>query len=154
MAPGKHAPAWPNMSQQLPNIVHFMAKSQRNQNLKPETSQTSHCCNTALPNGLWAAHRPPRHFRVRLPHKDTRTDISQKVILCGSVMKSTGKRPQTKSKPNSRGRLCASLRSRNAHGHFARAILGPFCGNLQVKGREPRVSTLIKYRPWLLLWGK
>ena len=45
-------------------------------------------------------------------------------------MKFTGKRPQTKSKPNSRGRLCASLRNRNAHGHLARAILGPFCAEI------------------------
>ena len=38
--------------------------------------------------------------------------------------------------------LCASLRSRNAHGHFARAIL---CGNLQGKCRArmrtPRLNT-------------
>ena len=36
------------------------------------------------------------------------------------MQKFTGKRPQTKSKQNSRRKLCASPRFRNAHGHDTR----------------------------------
>ena len=48
------------------------------------------------------------------------------------TLKFKGKRPQTKSKQNSRRKLCASLRSRNALGDFTTATL---CGNLQGKCR-------------------
>ena len=41
------------------------------------------------------------------------------------MRKFTGKRPQTKSKSNSGRELSASLRSRHAHGHLARAVLEP-----------------------------
>ena len=46
----------------------------------------------------------------------------------------TGKMRRPKIKENLRRRLCASLRSRNAIGHFTRALL---CRNLQIKGRRP-----------------
>ena len=68
---------------------------------------------------------------LREPAKSKCTWTSRKKSFYAEVkMKFTGKRPQTKRKPNSRGRLCASLRSRNAHGHFARAILGSFCAEI------------------------
>ena len=57
--------------------------------------------------------------------------------------------------------FCASLRSRNAHGHFGRAI---FCGNLQEKMTDPSVNTSIEHKTFTLtvrtpqgghtVWGK
>ena len=45
--------------------------------------------------------------------------------------------------PRQESTLCASLRSRNAHGHFTRAIL---CGNLQKKMPHTPATTSIKHR--------
>ena len=74
----------------------------------------------------------------------------------------SSKMRQTQITQNSHGRLCASLRSRNAHGQVTRAIL---CENLQDKMPEARWSNLIKHRPLPLpypyhkkcghtVWGK
>ena len=65
-----------------------------------------------------------------------------------------GKMPRPRRKQNSRGRLCASLRSRNTPGHVTKAIL---CGNLQGKCRAlawaPRSSTgLYPYRKNPSVW--
>ena len=46
----------------------------------------------------------------------------------------SGTMPQANIKQTPRRRLCASLRSRNAHGHRTRASL---CGNLQERSRKP-----------------
>ena len=46
----------------------------------------------------------------------------------------SGKMPQANIKQTPRRRLCASLRSRNAHGHRTRASL---CENLQERSRKP-----------------
>ena len=75
------------------------------------------------------------------PAKSKCTWTSHKKSFYAEVnMKLTGKRPQTKRKPNSRGRLCASLRSRNAHGHLARAILVLVCAEIyNLRGRRPRL---------------
>ena len=66
----------------------------------------------------------------------TRTGVH---TLCEPVLsKCTSESLQVKSRrPNPQRGLCASLRSRNAHGHLTRAIS---CRNLQVNGRRPRAS--------------
>ena len=52
---------------------------------------------------------------------------------CTWVCHKKHNRPQTQSKPNPRGRLCASLRSRNARGHLTRASLERFCADIYRK---------------------
>ena len=64
------------------------------------------------------------HF-VRACAVEMHTDISQEAILYGNLQEKWLRTPPGTS-------FLASLRSRNAHGHFTRAIL---CGNLQGKCR-------------------
>ena len=87
---------------------------------RPQTKTWPHVlCEPAKSKCTWTSHKKSFYAEVK--------------------MKFTGKRPQTKSKPNSRGRLRASLRNRNAHGHLARAILVPVCAEIySLRGRRPR----------------
>ena len=63
--------------------------------------------------------------------------------------------PRPKTKENSRGRLCASLRSRNAHGHVTSAIfLRKFTGkrNRKPDGAPLSSTGLTSYRKKPLVW--
>ena len=63
-------------------------------------------------------------------------DISQEPFCVEIYRKNAGR--------ESRGPFCASLRSRNAHEHFTRAIL---CGNLQGIGQTRMIPPRLNIGP-------
>ena len=89
------------------------------------TCHKSHCVwkSTGKNAGLQSR---ARHF-VRACAVEMHMDVSQEPFFGNLQEKCRTPIPGTS--------FCASLRSRNAHGHFTRAIL---CGNLQEKCRTPR----------------
>ena len=95
-------------------------------------------CEPAQSKCTWTFHKS--HVVVEIYREKCRMLISGAPVSCEPaqskctwtfhkshvVWKFTGKVPDA----NPRHPFCASLRNRNAHGHFTRAIL---CGNLQEK---------------------
>ena len=115
----------------------------------PRTPRTSFCASLhgRKAHGhvtraiLYGIHRENGrgHLRqrfVRACAVETHMSISQEQF----VSKFTRKWPRTPPGTS----FCASLRSRNAHGHFTRAIL---CGSLKGKCRTPRTPPRLNTRP-------
>ena len=94
---------------------------------------------------IWTSHKSS-FMRMLAGKKRTRNTHGHvsRAIVRGKL---TGKRPQTKSLPNSPGRLCASLRNQNTYGHVTKAIFDLLYDTSKKKGQEPRASTSIKHRP-------
>ena len=97
---------------------------------------------------IWTSHKSSfmRTLAGKKRTRNTHGHVSRAMVRG----KLTGKRPQTKSLPNSPGRLCASLRNQNTYGHVTKAIFDLLYDTSKKKGQEPRASTSIKHRPSLL----
>ena len=103
------------------------AQSKRCRNAQGHFTRAILCGN--LQENAGPRSRGPRF--VRACAVDTHMDISQEPLYAVIYRKNAA--------PLSRG-----LRSRNAHGHFTRAIL---CGNLQEKCRTPRWTPRLNTGP-------
>ena len=90
---------------------------------------------------IWTSHKSSfmRTLAGKKRTRNTHGHVSRAIVRG----KLTGKRPQTKSLPNSPGRLCASLRNQNTYGHVTKAIFDLLYDTSKKKGQEPRGQRLV-----------